>query len=146
MKKTPVKKQVSKSKAPVKKTPAKKPVAKAPAKKPVAKAPAKKVASKAPAKKAVAKKTSQCQKKCACKNDANKKCCNKGNCKCKKNLEKAVAEIFPKLNDVSVVESIIQDFFFLELVDAGYSVEEANAMADKIIVNVESLDATINLA
>ncbi|MBO5254534.1 MAG: hypothetical protein J6B07_01770 [Opitutales bacterium] len=151
MKKTSAKKQVSKSKI-VKKAPVKKVVAKTPAKKAVAKAPAKKQPVKKTkpeqsAKKAVVKEQKcTCTKGGVCKTNPNKKCCGKKDCKCKNNLAKVIAEISTKLNDVKVVESVIQDFFFIELVDRGFNVEDANAITDKIVVNVESLDAYIDMA
>ena len=151
MKKTSAKKQESKSKI-VKEAPVKKAVAKAPAKKTVAKVPTKKQPVKKAkpqqsAKKAVVKEQKcTCTKEGACKSNPNKKCCGKKDCKCKNNLAKIIAEISTKLNDVKVVEGVIQDFFFIELVDRGFSVEDANAITDNIVVNVESLDAYIDMA
>ena len=156
MKKTSAKKQVSKSKiikkAPVKKTVAKVPTKKALVKKDSTKTPAKKQQIKKAkpqqiAKKTVAKKQKcSCNKEKTCKTNPNKKCCGKKDCKCQNNIADIVAVISTKLNDIKIVEGVIQDFFFIELVDRGFSVEDANAITDKIVVSVNSLDAYVGMA
>ena len=160
MKKAPVKKSVSKDSKPVKKAaPVKKAVSKKePAKKaPVVakKAVAKKapVASKAPAKaqtkavtsKAPAKKECACGGKTTCKANPNKKCCGKKDCKCKVDSKKVLDEIFGQLNSIEAIEELLINFFYSELLARGYSDEQATELANKVIVDVQNLEARVDI-
>ncbi len=158
MKKTSVKKQEKKVSKPVakkavaKKAPAKKAVAKVPAKKAPVKASPKKVAPKKVASKKVAPKA-QAKKSCscgggakACKTNPNKKCCGKKDCKCQEKFEKLIGEIFGQLSNEKAVEELLKNYFYTELLMRDYSDDEANAMANSIIVNVDTLDANIDIA
>jgi len=159
MKKAPVKKSVSKGSKPVKKTaPTKKAVSK---KEPVKKAPVAKkavakkapIAKKAPVKaqtktvtsKAPAKKECACGGKKTCKANPNKKCCGKKDCKCKIDNKKVLDEIFGQLNSTEAIEELLINFFYSELLARGYSDEQATELANKVVVDVQNLEAHVDI-
>lgn len=128
----------------MKKQTAKKAAAKAPAKTPVkktvAKAAAKAPATKAPAKKAPAAKGKKApEKKSGCG----------GACTCGKDqpfcIESLISEIFNQLADTENLATLMKDYFFTELLKRGMEEAVANAIANKLIVEIGSFEANIDI-
>lgn len=119
-----------------------------------AKAPAKKTATKtaakAPAKKpAAAKKAVKEAKPCAEKK-AEKGCCGKGGCACKKAgseavcAESLISEIFSQLQDTEVLSTLLADYFFCELIRRGIDEKTADELANKLDIEIGEFEADIN--
>ena len=124
----------------MKKQPAKKTAAKAAAKSTVKKAVAPKAAKapakKAPAKKAPAKKAGKkgkCGGSCGCGSD-------KSFC-----FETLISEIFNQLGDTQTLSELMKDYFFTELLKRGIDESVANALANKISVEIENFEANIDI-
>ena len=126
----------------MKKQTAKKAAAKAPAKKPAKKPAAKtaaKTVAKAPAKKAPAKGKKASAKKSGCGSACE---CGKEENFC---FESLISEIFNQLGDTENLASLMKDYFFTELLKRGIDEAVANALANRIIVEIGSFEANIDI-
>ncbi len=118
MKKSTEKKQAPAAKKSVKKT----------AKKPV----------ESKAKKAVQPASKKAEKQCACalRDDKIEDVC----------ISSLVSEIFSQLQDTDNLSNLMKDYFFTELLKRGIAEDDANAIANKIDVQIECFEANIDFA